>query len=227
MRVDGYTAHSPVNADASLGQFAEKAFFALSQPLTLHRVTPHNRWMSRFSLWLPELARKTPGKDLTLSYQVPAGVSPVDAENRIVEALRRSELAATRDNPSTWRTIIPWRTRVFGLIPRDVDEDVTFHLEQHPDHWELRVNCHPLETHGAHAAGFAGVLFLAVSVWIASGILTGMVAALASILAGTLIVEVTRQWAFDALESRLRIFAQDMGSALWPGLPAQIVELNG
>ena len=182
--------------------------------------------MSRFSTWLPELARKKPGKDLIFSYQVPAGESPVDAEQRIGAALRTSELTATRDNPSTWRAIIPWRTRVFGLIPRDVDEDVTFHLEQHPDHWELRVNCHPLETHGAHAAGFGGVLFLAASVWITSGIATGVVAALATILAGTLVVEVTRQWAFDALESHLRIFAEDIGSALWPGRPAQIVALD-
>ena len=182
--------------------------------------------MSRFSAWFPELARKKPGKDLVLSYQVPAGDSPVDAEQKIGEALRTSELTATRDNTSTWRTIIPWRTRVFGLIPRDVDEEVTFHLEQHPDHWELRVNCYPLETHGAHAAGFAGVLFLAASVWIASGIATGLVAALATILAGTLVVEVTRQWAFDALERRLRIFAKEVGSALWPGRPAQIIALD-
>ena len=88
------------------------------------------------------------------------------------------------------------------------------------------MKCHPLETHGAHAAGFAGVLFLAASVWIASGIATGLVAALATILAGTLVVEVTRQWAFDALERRLRFLAEDVGSALWPERPAQIVALD-
>ena len=190
------------------------------------RHTSHNPPMSRFSIWLPELARKQPGKNLILSYQVPAGESPEDAEQRIGDALRRSELTGTRDDTSTWRATLPWRTRVFGLIPRDVDEDVTFRIEQHPDHWELRVNCHPLETHGAHAAGFAGVLFLAASVWIASGIATGVVAALATILAGTLVVEVTRQWAFDALEGRLRILAKDLGRALWPGRPAQIVALD-
>ena len=188
--------------------------------------SPHNPPMSRFSRWLPELARKQPGKNLILSYQVPAGDSPEDAEQRIGDALRTSELTGTRDDTSTWRATLPWRTRVFGLIPRDVDEDVTFRIEQHPDHWELRVNCHPLETHGAHAAGFAGVLFLAASVWIASGIATGVVAALATILAGTLVVEVTRQWAFDALEGRLRILAEDLGRALWPGRPAQIVALD-
>jgi len=135
--------------------------------------------MSRFSSWIPELARRKPGKNLILSYQVPAGVPPVDVEKRVEEALRSSGLATTRDSASSWRTTLSWQTRVFGLIPRDVDEDVALHLEQHPDLWELRVDCHPLETHGAHAAGFAGVLFVAASVWIASGIATGVVAALA------------------------------------------------
>ena len=183
--------------------------------------------MSRFSAWLPDLARKEPAKSLVISYQVPAAAPlPVDVDQRIAEALRTSTLAATRDSTSSWRTTLPWQTRVFGLIPRDVDEDVTLHLVQHPDLWELSLDCHPLETHGAHAAGFAGVLFVAASVWIASGIATGAVAALATILAGTLLVEVTRQWAFDALARRLRHLAEDVGSALWPGRPAQIVELD-
>jgi hypothetical protein len=182
--------------------------------------------MSRFSSWLPELARKEPEKTLILSYQVPAGAPPVDVEQRISEALRASELTVTRESPSSWRTTVPWRTRVFGLVPRDIDEDMSFSLVQHPDLWELRVNCHPLETHGAHAAGFAGVLFVAASVWIASGIATGVMAALATILAGSLVIEVTRQWAFDALEKRLRSLVEDVGSALWPGRPAQIVALD-
>jgi hypothetical protein len=182
--------------------------------------------MSSFFTWIPEMARKRPERTLILSYQVPAAPPPTDVESRVGEALQRSQLTATRESPSTWRTILPWRTRVFGLIPRDVDEDMTFHLVQHPDLWELRVDCHPLETHGAHAAGFAGVLFVAASVWIASGIATGVVPALATILAGTLLVEVTRQWAFDALEKRLRLLANDVGSALWLGRPAQIVSID-
>ena len=182
--------------------------------------------MSHYSTWLPELARKEPATSLNLSYQVPAGFPPVAADQRVGDALRPSALTATRDGASRWRTSLPWRTRVFGLIPRDVDEEITFHLVQHPDLWELRVDCHPLETHSAHAAGFAGVLFVAASVWIASGIATGVVAALTAILAGTLLVEVTRQWAFDALEKKLRLLAKDVGSTLWPGRPAQIVALD-
>ena len=182
--------------------------------------------LNAFTFWLPELARKKPEQSLILSYQVPTGEPPTEVEQRVEEELQTSELTAIRDGTATWRTILPWQTRVFGLIPRDVDEDVTLCLLQHPDLWELRVDCHPLETHGAHAAGFAGVLFVAASVWIATGFANGIVPALATILAGTLTVEVTRQWAFDALARRLRHLAEDVGSALWPGRPAQIVELD-
>lgn len=182
--------------------------------------------MSDFSTWLPELARKEPAKSLNLSYQVPTGVPPAEADEKICEALRASALTATRDGAASWRTTLPWRTRVFGVIPRDVDEEMTLQLVQHPDLWELRVECHPLETHGAHAAGFAGVLFVAASIWIASGIAAGVVPALTTILAGALVVEVTRQWAFDALEKRLRVLAEGVGSALWPARPAQIVMLD-
>lgn len=182
--------------------------------------------MSRISSWVPEVARKYPGRNLILSYQVPAGEPPADVEQKVGEALRGSALTLTREGPSSWRTTLPWQTRVFGLIPRDVDEDVSIQLERKPDLWELRVDCSPLETHSAHAAGFAGVLFVAASVWIASGIATGIMAAVATILAGTLVVEVTRQWAFDALEYRLRLLADDVGGALWPGRPAQIVALD-
>jgi hypothetical protein len=182
--------------------------------------------MSRFSTLLPELARREPEKSLVLSYQVPAGVPPVDVDQTVTEALQASALTATRESTTSWRTTVSWRTLVFGLIPRDIDEELSLSLVQHPDLWELRVDCHPLETHGAHAAGFAGVLFVAASIWIASGLATGIMAALATILAGALVVEVTRQWAFDALEKRLRHLAEDVGSALWPGRPAQIVILD-
>jgi hypothetical protein len=182
--------------------------------------------MSRFSMWIPDLARKEPEKSLIVSYQVPAGAPPVEVEARVSEVLHASDLTATRDSSSGWRITLPWRTRVFGLVARDVDEELNIHLTQHPDLWELVVRCTPLETHGAHAAGFGGVLFAAASVWIATGAATGVVPALATILAGFMVVEVTRQWAFDALERRLRDLAGEVGTALWPGRPAQIVTLD-
>jgi hypothetical protein len=119
---------------------------------------------------------------------------------------------------------LPWQTRVFGLIPREVDEEVRLRLVQHPDLWEVVVRCRPVETHAAHATGLAAVLFIAACVWIASGLTAGVMPALTTVLAGSLLVEVTRQWALNALERRLRRLAADTGSALWPGQPAQIVE---
>ncbi len=179
--------------------------------------------MSHLSSWLPEMARKDPERTITLAYQVPAGAPPIEVERRVADILRASSLPSSRTGDGGFRTSLPWRTRVFGIISRDVDEDVTLRLVQRPDLWELVVSCQPLETHGAHAAGVAAVLFIAASVWIATGFLTGVAAALTTVLAGALVVEVTRQWAFDALERRLRALAADVGSALWPGVPAHIV----
>jgi hypothetical protein len=179
--------------------------------------------MSRLTDWLPEMARKEPARALSLSYQVPAGAAPSEVERRVEEAFRASHLTGHRDDAAGWQVSFPWQTRVFGLIPRDVDEQVSLRLLQHPDLWELVVRCRPLETHAAHATGLAAVLFIAASAWIASGLVTGVMPALATVLAGALLVEVTRQWAFDALERRLSRLAGDIGSSLWPGQPAQIV----
>ena len=190
-----------------------------------HR-TAHNRSMSRFTDWLPEMVRREPAHGLSLSYQVPAGAIPVEVARRVEEALRASHLTGHGDPGAGWLVSLPWQTRVFGLIPRDVDEQVSLRLLQHPDLWELVVYCRPLETHAAHATGVAAVLFIAASAWIASGLVAGVMPALATILAGALLVEVTRQWAFDALERKRRRLVADVGSALWPGKPAQIVEMN-
>ena len=180
--------------------------------------------MARFVDWLPEMARKEPARPLVLSYQVSAGLPPPDIESSVTEALRASHLTGVRDEASGWKVSLPWQTRVFGLIPRDVDEHVRLRIVQHPDLWEVVVRCRPTETHSAHATGIAAVLFIAVCVWIASGLTGGVLPAVTTVLAGGLLVEVTRQWAFDSLERRLRRLAGEVGSALWPGRPAQIVE---
>lgn len=183
--------------------------------------------MPRITDWIPEMARKGPERTISLSYQVPAGDPPDEVGRRITQALHASSLIASRSGASKWKTSLPWRTRVFGIIPRDVDEELNMCLVRHPDMWEFVVSCRPVETHGAHATGVAAVLLVAFSVWIATGIAAGLVAALTTVLAGTLLVEVTRQWAFDALERRLRRLAADVGSALWPDRPAQIVSDAG
>lgn len=182
--------------------------------------------MSPIADWLPEMARKEPARGLSLAYQVPMAALPADAERIVEEAFRASQLTGRREDAARWLVSLPWQTRVFGLIPRDVDEQVSLQLMQRPDLWELVVYCRPVETHAAHATGLAAVLFIAASAWIASGLVAGVLPALTTILGGALLVEVTRQWAFDALERRLRLLVGDVGSVLWPGQPAQIVELS-
>ena len=48
----------------------------------------------------------------------------------VVEALRASHLTAARDEAAGWWISLPWQTRVFGLIPRDVDEHVRLRLDR-------------------------------------------------------------------------------------------------
>jgi hypothetical protein len=191
--------------------------------LTAETFSTDNRLMLQFTIWLPEMARKEPENPILLAYQVPAGAQPLEIASAVAEAFRHSKLTAVRTGEWKWRAILPWQTRVFGIIPRDVDENVTVQLVHRPDLWELILHCQPVETHAAHATGVAAVLFIAASVWIATGLVAGLAAAATTILAGALLVEVTRQWAFDALERRIRRLAGDIGSALWPGSPAQIV----
>jgi hypothetical protein len=168
------------------------------------------------------MARNEPTRTISVAYQVPAVAIPVDFDRTVTEVLHASSLTAVRSGASSWRVLLPWRTRVFGLIPREVDEDLQIHLFRRPDLCELVMSCAPLDTHSAHASGLAAVLFIAASVWIASGLVAGLAASLTTVLAGALVVEVTRQWAFDALEKRIRYLANDVGSALWPGRAAQI-----
>jgi len=173
-----------------------------------------NLWMSPLSDWLPEMARSEPARSISVAYQVPAEAIPIDFDRTVVEALHASSLAAIRIGASSWRVLLPWQTRVFALIPREVDEDVQIHLFRRPDLCEIVVSCKPSDTHSAHASGLAAVLFIAASVWIASGPVAGLAASITTVLAGALVVEVTRQWAFDALEKRIRSLAGDVGSAL-------------
>ena len=168
--------------------------------------------------WLPDMARKQPRRTLELCYRVPTAPGLETTDATVAVALRHRGLQATGSAIEGWNLSLPGRTRVYGLIPRELDESVDLHLSSGPEYSQLVLRCHPAETHAAHAAGLAGVLALAAAVWIAGGLL----AAVTTVIAGSLLVEVTRHWAFDALEKQLRRLAGDIGSALWPGQPAQI-----
>ncbi len=60
--------------------------------------------------------------------------------------------------PSGWQVSLPWRTMVYGVIRRDVEETATLVLASGTDSWDLVVRCEPVHTHNAHAAGAGGAL---------------------------------------------------------------------
>lgn len=170
------------------------------------------------------MARKRPARILELRYQIAKDSPPLDPERVVGEAFHARGIEASGGAIEGWRLCLPGHTRVYGVISREIDESVDFRLHRKPDAWELVLRCEPIETHSAHAAGLAGVILMAFAVWIAGGFSGGALPAVTTVIAGTLLVEVTRQWAFDHLHRRLRRLIGDLGSALWPGLPAQIVD---
>jgi hypothetical protein len=172
--------------------------------------------------WLPDMVRKQPRRTLQIIYRVPKAPDPDTTDATVAAALHGSGLQATGSVVEGWNLSLPGRTRVFGLIPRELDESVDLCLSSGPEYSQLVVSCHPVETHAAHAAGLAGVLVLAVAIWIAGGLAGGLLPAVTTVIAGGLLVEVTRHWAFDALERQLQRLARHVGGALWPGQPAQI-----
>jgi hypothetical protein len=174
-------------------------------------------------VWIPEMARKRPARVLELRYQIAKDVPPLDPERIVGEALSAMGLTASGGTIEGWRLSLPGHTRVYGVISREIDEPVDFRLQRGSEAWELLLRCEPIETHSAHAAGLAGVMLMAVAVWIAGGLSGGALPAMTTVIAGTLLVEVTRQWGFDHLHRRLKRLIGDLGSALWPGMPAQIV----
>ncbi len=170
------------------------------------------------------MARKRPAQALELRYQIATFVPPIETEMRIREAVHASGLTVAGSAADGWRLSLPGRTRVYGVISREIDEVVDLHLLRDAEAWELRIRCEPLETHAAHAAGLAGVILIAVAAWFAGGFSGGMLPGVTTVISGSLLVEVTRQWAFNELYGRLRRLVGDVGSALWPGVPAQIVD---
>ncbi len=175
-------------------------------------------------VWIPEMARKQPARALELRYQISKDAPPLNPERIVGETLHAAGLSAAGGATEGWRLIFPGRTRVYGVISREIDEVVDFRLHRVSENWELVLRCEPIETHAAHAAGLAGVMLMAVAVWIAGGLSGGALPAMTTVIAGSLLIEVTRQWAFDNLHRRLRGLIGDLGSALWPGAPAQIVD---
>lgn len=122
-----------------------------------------------------------------------------------------------------WNIMVPWRTMVYGFIGREVEEGATVTLRTAPMGWEMILRCEPVQTHNAHAAGAGGALLMAAAVWLTTGWTRGIVPGITTAVGVGLWADVARVLALDVLERRLRRLSEDLGSALWPGVSAQIL----
>ena len=173
---------------------------------------------------LPAMLRKNPERKIRFSYQVPDQNPPQDPGDRVAGFCSRHDLGMVRSEVGHWQILIHGSTRVFGFVAREIDEEVSVHVAPWAEGNEIVVSCEPRETHSAHAAGAVGVLVFAAAAWIFGGFVDGAVVALAITAAGWLVVEVTRHWGLDALESRVRALTTNLGKAFWPGRSGQLIE---
>ncbi len=173
--------------------------------------------------WLPKIVQRSPDRQIRFAYQVPGAVEPGDPDQRVARFCATNGVSLTGAGGDGWNILFHATTRVFGFVPREVEETVSFRLEPITDGFEIRAFCEPSETQAAHAVGAFGVLVFAVLAWIAGGPSGGALAALATVAAGWLVVEVTRHWAFDALENRVRALTQSLGRSFWRKKPGQLL----
>jgi len=174
--------------------------------------------------FIPEEARARPSRAIELRYAPLAPALPLEAAALLEEAAGAAGLSILSASGGSWSLGLPWKTNVYGVIGRDVVETVRVDLETGAGGGvALRLHCLPLATHSAHAAGLAGVLAFAVAGWLLGGFVRGLPVGLTALAGGWLWVTFTRQLALQALERRLRQVADLLGTALWPGVPAQLL----
>ncbi|HHQ47329.1 MAG TPA: hypothetical protein ENK19_00400 [Acidobacteria bacterium] len=178
----------------------------------------------RWTRWIPEEARAAPSRPIELRYAALAPVFPSDAGRLLEEAAVAAGLSVLSTSGGSWTLGLPWRTNVYGVIGRDVVERVRVDLETDPERGVgILLHCLPVASHSAHAAGLAGVLAFAVAGWLLGGLVRGLPVGFTALIGGWLWVTFTRQLAMQALERRLRHVAELLGTALWPGVPAQLL----
>lgn len=176
------------------------------------------------SRWLPELVRAEPSETLEALYRVVAGPPPAWRSASLQEALLAAHVAVLSQGADGSMVLgLTFRTLVYGLVAREVDEAVALSFRLTDLGLELRLRCRPCATHDAHAAGMAGVVALAAAVWLTGGWGAGIPAALTTVVAGFLWTSTARDFALQGLQRRLRRLAEDLGTALWPGLPAELL----
>ncbi len=184
----------------------------------------------RFRIWLPEIVRAQPTVRFDLEYGAlgRAPVPPSEMSERFLEAVSAAHgTSVTSSGPMSWHFMLPHSTRVFGMIPRQLEEAVDAQIiAKDPVSRSLRLTCIPYATHQAHAVGMAGVLMLSVAAWFAGGLVTGIPAGIATLAAGSMWSVFTREMAMQALGNRLRRLTEDLGLALWPEVPAEVLPVK-
>ncbi|PWB73554.1 MAG: hypothetical protein C3F15_09165, partial [Holophagae bacterium] len=151
-------------------------------------------------MWLPEIIRSAPSAPLVLRWMTTAEEAPAQPDEILSEEVRRSGARLVDTSAGRCEVLLPWQTLVYGLIRREVDEQVALELVQEPEGWQLRVSCLPIETHAAHAAGAGGVALMAAAAWVIGGWTGGLLPSLATALAGGLWADATRNVALQRLE---------------------------
>jgi hypothetical protein len=174
-------------------------------------------------MWLPEIVRRSPSTPLVLRWITTSEELPVAAATIVADEARRFGANLAESGNGRWALLLPWQTLVYGLIRREVDEQVILELIQEIEGCELRVTCLPIETHAAHAAGAGGVALIAAAAWAIGGWTGGLLPALATALAGGLWADATRNVALQRLEQQLRDLTESVGLALWPNTPALLL----
>lgn len=183
-----------------------------------------------WKLWVPEIIRSRPLTRFELEYGAlqNAPVPPAMTKQRLLEALAAAHATSvTSTGPMSWRVTLPYSTRVFGVISRQLEEVIHIQIvAKEPLNLALRVRCLPDATHQAHAVGMAGVLMLSVAAWLTGGLITGIPAGIATLAAGSMWAVFTREMAMQAFGTRLRRLTEDLGLALWPAAPAQVLPVE-
>jgi hypothetical protein len=170
---------------------------------------------------MPEIARSEP-RPLRCEYRVLVGQAlPPGWQRTVDEALHAARVEAHHDGGTAWELLLPWSTRVFGLVRRELEEEVALRVTALPETTRRELYCLPAATHAAHAAALAGVLVVAATAWLVGGWADGLPAGLTTAVAGGLWADAMRELAFERLERRLRWLVEALGLALWPSLPAE------
>ncbi len=181
-------------------------------------------------MWLPEIVRSQPLVRFKLEYGAlqNEALAPELMARRLIEAVSAAHATSlTKAGPLSWRFTLPHSTRVFGIIARQLEETVDVAIiAKDPVSRVLRLVCVPEATHQAHAVGMAGVLILSVAAWLTGGVVTGIPAGIATAAAGSMWAVFTREMAMQALGNRLRRLTEDLGRALWPEAPAQVLPIQ-